>query len=260
MKLEGLPNRNSFPYLKLYRLGGLRTFVRGTLRYGLLPLPVIASRPDLVCLGLYRYSGYSSLLYSFKKLGLLNNKKKILPQDWNALVRESMLAEYVSEDGLIPSLPQVIKAENLQALQDALDWLGLATPTLFHGTGYDLAQSPKPMPPLPVAPATPLSIFAHLLSHKLRYQSTDKDMVVLSHEIISTDLDYRSGPEQVHTSTLVTYGTDKMHTGFQGERPASAMARTVGFPAAIAAMLIVQGKLDGLVGHGCEAAFRDGDL
>jgi hypothetical protein len=36
--------------------------------------------------------------------------------------------------------------------------------------------------------------------------------------------------------------------GFHGERPASAMARTVGFPAAIAARLVVQGKLDGLVG------------
>jgi saccharopine dehydrogenase-like NADP-dependent oxidoreductase len=51
-----------------------------------------------------------------------------------------------------------------------------------------------------------------------------------------------------------------MHAGFQGERPVSAMARTVGFPTAIAAVLFVQGKLDGLVGHGCEAAFRDGDL
>jgi len=154
-----------------------------------------------------------------------------------------MLAEYNSEDGNIPSLIDVIEAENLPALHDALEWLGLATPTLL-----DKARPNKSMPPLPLVPDTPLSIFAYLLSHKLRYQATDKDMVILSHEIISTDYNLRSGPEKAHTSTLVAYGTNQMHMGFHGERPASAMARTVGFPAAIAALLIVQGKLDGLVG------------
>lgn len=189
-----------------------------------------------------RYPGYSALLHSFKKLGLLNAKKKISPAGWNIFVRECMLVEYNSKDGSIPSLVDVIEAENLPALHDALEWLGLATPLI------DKDRPHKPMPLLPIVADTPLSIFAYLLSHKLRYQATDKDMVILSHEIISTGINLKFGPEKAHTSTLVAYGTDQMHVGFHGERPASAMARMVGFPAAIAAMMIVQGKLSGLVG------------
>lgn len=159
------------------------------------------------------------------------------------------MAEYNCKDGLVPPLPKVIPAENLQSLNDALEWLGLTSPSLiYENESRNGAQHPKPMPPLPLAADTPLSIFAYLLSHKLRYQPTDKDMVILSHEIISTDYERRFRSEKVHTSTLVAYGTDQMHTGFHGERPASAMARTVGFPAAIAATLVLQGKLDGLVG------------
>lgn len=246
MELEGLPNRDSYSYLGLYQLGSMRTFVRGTLR-SVSSLSVLSSEALSF---FHRYPGYSSLLDSFKKLGLLNTAKKISPQDWNSLVRESMSAQYGSEDGFIPALPEVIPAEDLEALHDALDWLGVTSRKLVYNVGIDngAVQDRNVMPPLPSAPATPLSIFAYLLSHKLRYRPTDKDMVILSHEIISVDRGYWGGPEKVHTSTLVSYGTDRMHTGFHGERPASAMARTVGFPAAIAAMLIVEGKLNGLVG------------
>ena len=150
-----------------------------------------------------------------------------------------MLAEYKPADGHIPSLAGIIPKENLQSLHDALEWLGLSTPEL------DL-QGTRTMPPLPIRPETPLNIFAYFLSEKLRYGPGDKDMVVLSHEIVTDESDrHRSGPrqEEVHTSTLVTYGTDAMNVGFKGERPASAMARTVGLPAAIAAMLIAEGKI-----------------
>lgn len=153
-----------------------------------------------------------------------------------------MLVEYESEDGYIPSLPEVIPVAQLQSLHDALEWLGLATST------PDYSPFKNQMPPLPRDPETPLSIFAYLLSEKLRYAPNDKDMVVLSHEIITDDFYLNKGfdgrrREQAHTSTLIAYGTDKMNVGFQGERPASAMARTVGFPAAIAAMLIAEGKI-----------------
>jgi alpha-aminoadipic semialdehyde synthase len=234
--LEGLPNRNSLVYAKLYRLGGMRTFVRGTLRFVL----GIFAYSDLT--QFIRYPGYTSLLHSFKKLGFLNNKKAIYLQGWNTFVRQSMLIEYEREDDFIPSLPQVIPAAQLQSLHDALEWLGLTVSALNY------PPPTKQMPPLPNGPETPLSIFAYLLSEKLRYAPNDKDMVVLSHEIITDDSyvnrDF-DGPrrEQAHTSTLITYGTSHMNVGFQGERPASAMARTVGFPAAIAAMLIAEGKI-----------------
>ncbi|KAF9530085.1 Saccharopine dehydrogenase-domain-containing protein [Crepidotus variabilis] len=245
-ELEGLPNRDSETYRKLYNLSGMRTFVRGTLRY----------------------PGYSSLMSSFVSLGLLNNQKKMKLEGWNTFVRQAMVLQYEQDVqkscGVLPSLPSLLSAsakgngvgvtkeqeqERFEQLREALEWLGLALPGMQHAK--DMA-----MPPLPKGPQTPLSIFAYLLAEKLRYASGEKDMVVLSHEIVADDIfklragegaDKKAIPaeEEVHTSTLITYATDRMHVGFQGERPASAMARTVGLPAAVAAGLIVYGKIGG---------------
>jgi alpha-aminoadipic semialdehyde synthase len=128
-----------------------------------------------------------------------------------------------------------------------------------------LRESSSGMPPLPKDPMTPLDIFAYLLAHKLKYAPHERDMVVLSHEIITqaarakepekASNDDRSGfsygkkrpptvmPATVHTSTLIAYGTKVPNVGFKGERPASAMARTVGIPIALAALLIADGTI-----------------
>jgi len=66
---------------------------------------------------------------------------------------------------------------------------------------------------------------------QLAYKPHERDMVVLSHEIVTQR---RGVPEkEVHTSSLITYGTDR----------ASAMARTVGIPVAIAALNVLDGKI-----------------
>lgn len=60
-------------------------------------------------------------------------------------------------------------------------------------------------------------------------------MVVLSHEIIARPRERAEGQAQAYKSSLVTYGTPH----------ASAMARTVGLPVAIAALHVLDGKVDG---------------
>lgn len=64
-------------------------------------------------------------------------------------------------------------------------------------------------------------------------------MVILAHEIIAKPL---SGPEEVHTSSLIVYGTDRH----------SAMAKTVGLPIALAALEVLDGKVPirGVAGPG----------
>ena len=72
-------------------------------------------------------------------------------------------------------------------------------------------------------------------------------MVVLSHEIITRQAKGLSSEScfltAVHTSTLYTFGLQKPNVPFQGARPASAMARTVGLPLAIASLLVLDGKI-----------------
>lgn len=104
------------------------------------------------------------------------------------------------------------------------------------------------LPPLPLtnSPVAPLDLLTTLLAHKLRYKPDERDMVILSHEIISVPKSSKTkravdpltiqGAKK-HTSTLVTYGTPSI-------LGASAMARTVGLPLAIAARKVLDGKVE----------------
>lgn len=138
-------------------------------------------------------------------------------------------------------LSSLIPSEDIQYLQESLAWLGLAKSSSHSSTEHNQ------MPPLPQGRLTPLSIFAYLLSQKLKYQPHETDMVVLSHEIITRQANRLSENgflAEVHTSTLYTYGLQKPNVPFQGARPASAMARTVGLPLAIASLLILDGRIE----------------
>jgi alpha-aminoadipic semialdehyde synthase len=97
------------------------------------------------------------------------------------------------------------------------------------------------MPALPDAPMAPIEIFAYLLAHKMRYKPHERDMVILSHEVITRPKQMEGKGQahqeedlQVHTSSLIAYGTPR----------ASAMARTVAIPVAIAALRVLDGKVD----------------
>ena len=83
---------------------------------------------------------------------------------------------------------------------------------------------------MPQSVSTPLDLFALLLGKRLAYKPGERDLVVLSHEIIARS---RRAPEdeEVHTASLVAYGA----------AGASAMARTVGLPVAFAALHVLDG-------------------
>jgi len=85
--------------------------------------------------------------------------------------------------------------------------------------------------PLPCDEGAPMDVLAVRLQEKCPYEEGERDMIVLHHEF---DVDYGDRREAV-TSTLVDYGVPG------GD---SAMARTVSLPAAIAARLILEGKID----------------
>jgi len=93
IKLEGLPNRDSIPYVDTYELGKLeelRTVLRGTLRY----------------------PGFSKLMWGFRELGLLETEKKVNVQHWEELV-SAALASKVGDD-------RVSRLETAEAAKQAL--------------------------------------------------------------------------------------------------------------------------------------------
>lgn len=84
-------------------------------------------------------------------------------------------------------------------------------------------------PVLPQA-QTSADILQHLLETKLAMRPADKDMIAMIHEIGYT----RDGAAYTAQSSLIIEGEDSLHT---------AMARTVGLPLGIAAILVLDGRI-----------------
>jgi saccharopine dehydrogenase (NADP+, L-glutamate forming) len=88
--------------------------------------------------------------------------------------------------------------------------------------------------PVPASAKTSADVLQYLLETTLAMRATDRDMIVMVHEI-----GYRlKGKPHEARSVLRIEGEDSMHT---------AMARTVGLPLGIAAVLVLDGKI-GLTG------------
>lgn len=78
---------------------------------------------------------------------------------------------------------------------------------------------------------TPLDTLTYYLSKKLCYEPTERDLVILRHDIVILWPDNRRESRGIN---LVLYGDAKGH---------SAMARTVGYPTAIAVKMILDGTI-----------------
>ncbi|KAI0653120.1 Saccharopine dehydrogenase-domain-containing protein [Cubamyces menziesii] len=231
LKFEGLANRDSLPYGDVYGLSPLddvRTVFRGTLRY----------------------PGFADLMYAFKCIGLLDATTTVNPHHWTSLVRQALekkLGTLIMDDpaSVRSALFSVVPAPQRDAVLRALHWLSIVPSSLSeYAANTDPAYDPL-LPALPTKPTAPIDMFASLLAHKLRYAPGERDLVVLSHEIVarpkslaptsastSSHANAREGEhEEVHTSSLITYGTPE----------ASAMSRTVGLPVAFATLQILDG-------------------
>lgn len=71
-----------------------------------------------------------------------------------------------------------------------------------------------------------------ILAHKLKYEPEERDLVILSHEIVAQSIE-KPGVDEIYTSSLVTYGTPT----------ASAMSRCVGLPVAFATLQVLDEKV-----------------
>jgi saccharopine dehydrogenase (NADP+, L-glutamate forming) len=166
--------------------------------------------------GTLRYEGYSNLMRCFKALGLfslepLSPDVAINCRSWPDICRKFFPPEVIQSK---------LKGLHIPAgrILQTFEYLGILS-------------SREPFPGLP----TMLDNFCALLHSKLKYQDEERDLVVMQHELTT-----QVGNEKEYlSSSLVEYG---QVGGF------SAMARTVGYPVAVAAELILDGKVEGLSG------------
>jgi saccharopine dehydrogenase-like NADP-dependent oxidoreductase len=178
------PNRNSLPYIDLYGLSDVNTFVRTTLRH-----------PDFI-------AGWNKII----AFGLTDETPTYSSDN------QSLQDFFSSFIGDRITLLQNDPEQHLFMQQ--LDWLGLHDNTTLINKG--------------ICSAADVMQFA--LEQKLVLKPTDRDLIVMLHEIT-----YELNQQRHHlNSTLLVKGDDQIHTG---------MAKTVGLPLGIAAKLILNGTI-----------------
>lgn len=174
-------------------------------------------------------------MYGFRAIGLLNNSTAVQVRHWSELVLKSLEARIggslpSDESSLISAIRDVLPGRPTEDFINALRWFCLLPSAR--------PQKTSALPPVPGHQTTPLDAFALLLADRLCYQPGERDMVVLSHEIVARSPE--SSKDEVHMSSLIAVGDSK----------ASAMARCVGLPVALAALYVLDGgvKLRGVHG------------
>jgi saccharopine dehydrogenase (NADP+, L-glutamate forming)/spermidine synthase len=163
--------------------------------------------------GTLRNSGWCDAWKKMVEIGYLGEEEGDL-QGLTFADLTRRLAGIGEEGDLKEQLAARLSIEEDSEVIRRLDWLGLL--------GDDA---------LPVEKGSPLDVLAARLLEKLQYAEGERDMIVLHHDFIA---EYPGPRRERITSTLIDYGIPG------GD---SAMSRTVSLPAAIAARLILDGKI-----------------
>jgi Saccharopine dehydrogenase and related proteins len=162
--------------------------------------------------GTLRYPGWCETWQKFVELGLLDLTER---EDLAGMTYRQLLAHLIGRPETSDLRRDLAVHLNIPAdspILDRFEWLGL-----FRD---------DPLPP----ERTILDVLAVRMQEKLQYAPGERDMVVLLHDFVA---EYPDRRERIR-SWLVDFGIPYGDT---------AMARTVGLPAAIATRLILQGVI-----------------
>ncbi len=162
--------------------------------------------------GTLRYPGWCDTLKAIVDLGLLDESER---DDLGGLTFARLTARLIGSDGadLKADLARHLGIPvDGKPIRD-LEWLGLLSDE-----------------PLPEGANAYLDVVAQRMLSKMQYAPGERDMLVMQHEFLIEQPDRK---ERI-TSTMVDYGIPN------GD---SSMSRLVGLPAAIAARLILRGKI-----------------
>ncbi|MFC1679823.1 saccharopine dehydrogenase C-terminal domain-containing protein [Elusimicrobiota bacterium] len=166
--------------------------------------------------GTLRNKGWCQTLKKVADSGLLDDKTEL---EWDGKTYKEVTAQVVP--GATPGTVKKDFAGHAGMAEDAepmqwLEWLGM-----FSDDKVKLKKGEKP---------TSLRILASLMEERMAYKDGERDLLVMHHEFIA---EYPDRSEKL-TSTMLDFGIPGVD---------SSMARTVSLPAAMAAHLILDGKI-----------------
>jgi saccharopine dehydrogenase-like NADP-dependent oxidoreductase len=209
---DGYANRDSLSYRKPYGLDNIPTMLRGTLR-----MP-----------------GYCRAWNAFVKLGLTDDTFKV---ESHITTYRQLLEAFlpIGNASTRTKMRDFLEERDDSDVMQKLDWLGI-----FEDEPIELKD------------ATPAQLLQEFLEKKWKLKEHDIDMIVMQHlfeyvpgpvlkatkgDAAATAIELLKpeyGKKKI-TSSLVVKGEDQVYT---------AMAKTVGLPAAIVTKLILQGKIN----------------
>ncbi|KAJ2156250.1 hypothetical protein GGF46_005312 [Coemansia sp. RSA 552] len=202
---EGLANRDSLQYADIYglHLDDMDTMFRGTLRY----------------------QGYSEILAALLRLGFLNLDSSSAVSQSSAF---DFMAKVVGLDGGDASQLAEVLAQRLDVSPSSV----LVSRLLLAFEEFGMLSKSNTASGLAITAPSALDALSKVLETSLKFGAGEHDMVCLFHEFGIEEAD---GSCNVQTSSLVAYG--------DAETGETAMARTVGVPAAIATRLLLEGRI-----------------
>ena len=213
-QIISIPSADLFARLEIISIPGLGEF-EGYPNRDSVPYRETYGIPEAgsVLRGTLRYPGWCATLKKMVELGLLDET----PKDRTGGTFRGLMMELAqaAPGGEVRGAVAVwLGLDSGSEILSGLDWLGLF-------------EERK----LPAEKGSALDNLAGLMIEKLAYAGGERDMIVLQHEFLARA---ESGRNERIVSTLIDYGVPG------GD---SSMSRTVGLPAAIAARLILEGKI-----------------
>ncbi|KAI3371641.1 hypothetical protein L3Q82_023596 [Scortum barcoo] len=201
--LEGFPNRDSTKYAEPYGIQTAHTLIRGTLRFNFNSCSV--------------HQGFSKAMSGFVKLGLISSEPCPMlhhtsaPVSWKDLLCKQMGLSSLSQDAFEEAVYERIGKDDFG--MNTLRWFGmLSDESVPHAESV-------------------LAALATHLEAKLSFDKGERDMIIMKNDV---GLRHPTGELETKHISLVVYGDPN---GF------SAMAKTVGYPAAIAARMVLDGEI-----------------
>ncbi|CAK8688911.1 unnamed protein product [Clavelina lepadiformis] len=169
--------------------------------------------------GTLRYKGYADAIIGLQNLGIVSlQPSPVLAEgipslSWKQFISKTLDAD---EDISAEDLRDLVfnTVEQKESRLAVIEGLGLLSDTSVHA-GCE----------------TPMEALAHHLLSKLTFGEGERDVIIMRHEVEAI---FKNGKTEQHSVDLVEYGIPNGYT---------AMAKTVGYPCAIAARMLLLGKI-----------------
>lgn len=216
--LEYLPNRNSLVYGDLYGISNeASTIFRATLRY----------------------EGFGEIMASLAKIGFFDTEVHPMLNGggqrptFSAFLNK--LLKIKTFDSVDPEAPSGSIRDETEMVRRVImlahckETTAVKTVKTIRFLGLDEEEE------IPITCLSAFDVACLRMEERLAYSCNEQDMVLLHHEIEVSFPDGR--PNEKHRATLLEFGRT------QDGNTATAMALTVGIPAGIGALLLLQNKI-----------------